>query len=190
MPWLAVKLIDDGRDVSRGPGGLPVAVAFNDEALKWLERRIGKDVEVVEAGHSLKSHRGFFGYMNECWEQYGKEKWPDADAFRAQVSIEVGWTKIIRVMVKGEWVDYIYPRSWKMRKCHAEAWAGIVERGNEWMQTLGAPSFEAWLEQNPHMINRSRSSAGQKQRAHNPKVEGSSPSESKTYRLKNQNAEA
>jgi len=117
----------------------------DDSAVRLCQRTNGQSVELSLAGHSLVQHRAYFGYINWVHKNYGLERWPDGDAFRAQLSIECGHVKIIRVIVRGEWVDYHYPKSWSMRKSDQLIFQGLTERGSEWCETLGAPSFEYWL---------------------------------------------
>lgn len=126
-----------------------VLIPVEEKAVKFIQLRLERVVDMSEASHSSKQHRGFFSYLNWWWMDYEREQYQDPDAFRQQLSIWIGHVKIVKIKVGDNWLDCQIAKSWSPRTCGQEEFNGIVERASEIGKQRTGISFAEYLEKIP-----------------------------------------
>jgi len=109
------------------PEGHPVLRPCDPKSVQWAMARVGMDVDVTEAGHSLPHHRLLFAYLNYAWKHYFIEKYPTADIFRTWVSASVGYIDENSVEVNGVMMVFRKPKSWSFRKADQGTFNGLSD---------------------------------------------------------------
>jgi len=136
-----------------------VLVPTDESAEKYVERRKGKVLRMVEKDHSEQQHRTLFDYLNWLWKWGFIYEYPDPDTFRDQVSLDMGHVKYGRIYVgvkyleelleeaktDGGWIEKIEAASWSFRKCDHEKFNALCKRINDWGWELTGVDIDTFL---------------------------------------------
>lgn len=140
----------------------PVAIPKDDRTAAYLRRKQRQVLQLVERSHSPLEHDFLFAYLDWLWETYFKAEYPDREAFRHQVSIDVGHVKIRRLRMRADylerlavlaretgWVDLEIPKSWSFSKAAFEEFHDLTKRVGEWGKDRSGIGLDEWRAKHP-----------------------------------------
>lgn len=141
---------------------VPVAIPKDEKTAAYLKRKQMHVLQLVERSHSPLEHDFLFAYLDWLWENYFKVEYPDKEAFRHQVSIDVGHVKIRRLRMrmaylerlleiarKTGWVDLEIPKSWSFAKSAHEEFHDLTKRVGEWGEEKTGIGIDEWRAKHP-----------------------------------------